>query len=542
MDETSYIPEWDHENQRFTTPSRCPYPDCASPVDPVHATEPTLGWCAVCNRPFEAIPFRPDPHAAPIDLHRRPASAYSTYTGQLLTSYSVLDWGEAGGEPGRSYCLDDARGAVFGRPSSRRIVRLVEDWAQHSILNSRGDDDDFVSSVSVVRGRVVAVTARGWIGIFDATSGEPATERPLEWPTGSTHPADPDKAVRYPPAFRGTQMVLVAPHEAQFRDLRPFLFPTRGSTAGPHRMVVPGEGCQFLGVPLGVDGLKRPTFCLLEGGERSATIEAAQLRFFDETGEDIGRCPAPGIVRAPLFDRRLERVVWVDGQGRLSSLAVGQIAAGGKLSPATTDLPDSILQVEVNFRPTFAVARNNQGRSEVWLTTTLPQGGVELHRGLLDDVLRSVPRSAPWRWQSQNLSGIGEVTGIAVGSGSVHANNATSQLLAVATDRQVLSLDRANVAGSGRMAMRGPESVGMPGSYDVPVLSSAGVVARLQGSVCLDSQGLGWSDETFQTKVPIPGRYQRAQGLAMFGRRVYAGEAMGVRSYRIDVQEPEESQ
>lgn len=533
MGEILYLPEWDRDNQRFTTPSRCPYPDCAAPVDPAHATEPTIGWCAVCSRPFEVAPFRPAPGAAPLDLHRQPVSAYCTHTGQLLTSYSVLDWAEAGGEPGRSYCLEDARGVVFGRPSSRRIVRLAEDWAQHSILSSQGDDDDYVSSVSVVRGRVVAVTARGWVGLFDAASGEAVTDRPLAWPTGSTHPGDPGKAVRYPPAFRGTQMVLLAPHEALFRDFKPFLFKGGGSASRPHRMVVPEEGRQFLGPPLGVDGLARPTFCLLEGVENAGTraIEAARLRFFDDTGKEVAHCPAPGVARSPVFDRRLERIVWVDGQGRLASLAVGQIAEG-KPVPTVTDLPDPILAVEVSLRPTFAVARNSQGRSEVWLSTALPQGGVELHRAMLDEPFP--------RWQTQALSGIGEVAGLAIGSGSIHGNNAASQLLAVATDRQVLSLDRANVAGIGRSAMRGPESGGMPGSYDVPVLCSAGVVARLQGSVCIDSQGLGWSDEAFQPRVPVPGLYQRAQGLAMFGRRVYIGQGLGVRSFRIDVEEPQE--
>src|SRR5436305_6345612 len=108
-------------------------------------------------------------------------------------------------------------------------------------------------------------------------------------------------------------------------------------------MVAPEEGRKLLGPPLGVDGLERPAFCLLEGEERPAAIEGAQLRFFDETGQEIGRCPAPDITRPPVFDRRSERVVWVDGQGRLASLEVGQLREG-KLLPAVTDLPDSILR------------------------------------------------------------------------------------------------------------------------------------------------------------------------------------------------------
>jgi hypothetical protein len=540
VDDLLYHPEWDRDNQRFTSPSRCPYPDCVAPVDATHATEPVLRWCTVCNRPFEVTPFRPAPEAAPLDLHRRPATAYCTYTGQPLTAYSVVDWAEAGGEPGRSYCLNDARGAVFGPPSARRILHLKDDWTQRSIFGGRDDEDDFVSSVSVVRGSVVAVTARGRVGLFDATTGVQAPGRPLEWPTGSAHPEDSDRAVRYPPAFRGTQMVLAAPHEAQFRDLKSILFPIRGSAMRQHRMVTPSPGCQFLGAPLGIDSLASPVFCLLEGKEdsRSASISAAQLRFFDVDGNEIAVCAAGEITRAPIFDRRLGWVIWVDGDGRLSILTATHLGAG-VVRATTTSLPDPILSLAVNLRPTFATARNSLGRSELWLSSALPRGGVELHHTLLDEA--ALARTTAWRWQTHMLEGVGEVHGIAVGGASPYAGNATSQLLAVATDRQVLSLDRSNVAGSGRAAMSGPESMGMTGSLDVPLLCSAGVVARLQSSLCLDSQGLGWSDESFQRKVPIAGLYRQAQGLALFGRRVYAGLGMGVCSYRIDVEEPEEA-
>jgi hypothetical protein len=63
------------------------------------------------------------------------------------------------------------------------------------------------------------------------------------------------------------------------------------------------------------------------------------------------------------------------------------------------------------------------------------------------------------------------------------------------------------------------------------------VIARLQGSICIDFQGLGWSDESFQPKVPIPGLYQMPQGMAMFGRRIYIGHGMGVRSYLVSIEE-----
>jgi hypothetical protein len=536
MSDLAYSPEWDPDNQRFATPSRCPYPDCTSPVEPIHTTEPTLGWCAACERPYETLTFRTGTQAAPVQLNRRPDSAFCTYTGQPLTAYSVLDWCEAGGEPGRSYCLQDARGAVFGRPATNRLVCLAEDWHQDSVMRSRGgDDDDFVSSVSVVRGRVVAVTAGGWIGLFDAVSGEAATQRPLEWPTGSAPPTDPDRAVRHAPVFRGTQMVLAAPHEAQFRSLRSLLF-AGGGAVRPPRMVAPQDGCQFLGPPLGIDGLAVPAFCLLEGRERAdkAEIQNATLRFFDSEGKEIDRCPAPDVVRSPVFDRRLQLLVWVGRQGALSTLPGGQIGGGAPLVPSTA-LPDPMLpDFEATLRPSFAVVlAGAQGRSEAWLTTPRQGGGIDVHNAPVEEA----QRRGSWRWQTQSLPGTGLVAGIAVGIGSSHRNNAASQLVAVATDRQVLSLDRANLAGSGRPPMTGLESLGLLGSHDVPLVCSAGVIARLQGSVCIDFQGLGWSDGDFQPKIAVPGHYQTPQGMAMFGRRFYIGHGMGVRTYLIGITE-----
>ncbi len=244
--------------------------------------------------------------------------------------------------------------------------------------------------------------------------------------------------------------------------------------------------------------------------------------------------PHPASRAHPCSNRRLGRIIWVDEQGALSTFASREIGRQGAL-PEMTGLPDPILAVEANLRPTFAVARNAQGRSEVWLTTTRPDGGVDFQRTMLDEA--PARRSAVFGWQTQSLPGIGQVMGFAAGIGSSHRNNAASQLVAVATDRQVLTLDRSNLAGVLRVPMEGPEALGVRGSYDVPIICSAGVIARLQGSVSIDFQGLGWSDETFQPKATVPGLYQRAQGMAMFGRRIYIGHGMGVRSYLVLVEE-----
>jgi hypothetical protein len=232
-----------------------------------------------------------------------------------------------------------------------------------------------------------------------------------------------------------------------------------------------------------------------------------------------------------VFDRRLECVLWVDARGGVSRLPSRQIGDRGAV---TAGPPDPPLDVRVNPRPTFAVARNAQGRAEAWLSTAGAAGETDLHRAVLEPAAALRPG---WRWQTYHLGNIGRVTGFGVGIGSRSSANAAGQLIAMATDRLVLSLDRSNPAAGGRMPMTGPEAVGILGSRDVPLVCSAGVVARLQSRVAIDCQGLGWSDESATRDVPVAGLYAVSQGLAMFGRRVYLGHNLGVRCLRIVIRE-----
>ncbi len=532
---TGFVPEWDRANQRFSTPSRCPYPDCAAPVDATWTMEAVLAWCPTCNRPYEAVSFQPAPGVARMELNRRPDSAFCAQTGQELNGYSLLDWCEAGGEPGRSFCQSDSRGAVFGMPGTRWTLRLTEVWEARAVVGPGNDEDDEVTSVSVVRGALAAVTARGSITLLDIAKGVPLMPHPLEWQASRFEPPDPHWSVVEPPACRGTHMVVVAPHEAQFRDLAPFLFPQRGGTARSARSVAPTTGTRFLGPPLGIEQAEGPGFCLLEAREADepGVLADASLRFFDPLGVELASCAVPDIARSPVFDRRLDVLVWVNRHGGVAMLEAAAIRDAARL-PVAVQLPDPVLHLTLDLGPTLAVVAGGQTRSELWLADRRAGGNADVHQVHFDP-LRTAPGRG-WSWNSCGLSNVGEVVGLAVGRGPAHRANAAARLAALATDRLVLSLDRANLATAGRAPAMGREG-GVAGSHEAPIITSAGVISRLEGSLCLDSQGIGWNDESFQVKAAVPGLYQGRQGMAVFGRQIFIGYGPGVKSYRIDLAE-----
>lgn len=518
---------WDAANRRFRTPDRCPYPDCGQPVNPTNTTVAALAWCSNCGRPYEAV--RVSGGDTPVELYRRPQSAFSTHTGQPLTGYSLLDWCEAGGGPGRTNSVDDSRGAVFGPPNPHVSISLREAWVRSSIL-AQPDPEDHVCAVAVVRGQTVAVTARGRIGIFDAVSGESRLQRPLEWPDGSTDPMDIDRAVRHCPAFRGTRMALAAPHQVQFRDLRSFLL--GGEVEGRYRLVEADRGTIFLGPPLGIDSGEESLFCLLQGRvQEDSTLHAPVLRFFTPGGEEKRRCGLQDLVRPPVFDRGSGSLVWVDRQGIVSMLTVQQILDEEEPVP-TAFLPASLLRLENDDRPTLIAVPGANRRTELWVSSEV-DGQVVLYKCVLDD-LRENPGQV-WTWDMRDLGKLGPLSGIAIGVGSRYRDNAAGQLLAVATSEKVALFQRFSSINA-TLPMQGLDIGGSRGSFDPPLVSSAGIVARLQGMLALDNQGIGWNDATLHPSVPVPGIYDRTQGIAMFGRQIYIGHGLGVRSYRLHLE------
>lgn len=85
-----------------------------------------------------------------------------------------------------------------------------------------------------------------------------------------------------------------------------------------------------------------------------------------------------------------------------------------------------------------------------------------------------------------------------------------------------------------RPLVQAPSAIGaIGGSHDPPIVTSAGVLSRIQGSLVLDTQGLGWRDDIH--RVPVVGPYPGPQGIAIFGRRVYIGRRLSIDSFSVIV-------
>jgi hypothetical protein len=525
--------DWDPNNRRFVTRPRCPHPDCGQPVEPAHA-ERVLCWCRHCERPYESTLLPPADAGPPVEWTRRPESAFCTFTGARLQGASPLDWAETGGDPGRSSCLDDPRGNVFGPPHGEQAFTLADreraGWVLQSVVPEDGQDDDEVSALAVVRGRLLAATQRGRMALIDPTSGALLDARPLVWP--SFPPPDPTWPVEFSPATRGEHLLLAAPREALFRDLGPQLFPGVPSRGQPWALVKPLQpGARFLGPPLGLDGAP-PVFCLLEGVPGLRRVADAVLRFFAPDGTELGRCPAPGIARPPTFDRASDNVVWLSAEGFLHSLPREQWALMEGAQPREL-FSDEILDLDVSARPTAVLAPDLGGETELWVADVHPDTGelsvFKAHLGL------ALARDE-LRWQRQRLGKRGDLVALAVGRGPGHRANAAAQVMAVATDHGVFTFPKAASDAMELDAARGHEGADRRGSWDIPIITSAGVIARVPGAVHLLSRGMGWA-ERGPSRLSLPVRYGGVQGMAVFGRRVFVGVGLGVRCFVMEPQE-----
>ncbi len=524
--------EWDPHNRRFVTRPCCPYPDCGAPVEPAH-DERVFCWCSSCERPYETTLLRPADAGPPVEWTRRPESAFCSFTGTPLTGRSPLDWPEAGGDPGRSSCLDDPRGNAFGQPRADAAFSLHdlerEGWTLPSVIPDEASEDDAVSALAVLRGRLLAITQRGRMALIDPATGTLVDKRPLVWP--SFPPPDLSWPVEHPPAARGNHLVLVSPREAQFRDLTAQLFPGIPHRGQPYSLVKPSNpGARFMGPPLGMDS-DPPRFCLLEGIPSLRTLADPVLRFFDLDGTELGRCPAPGIARPPVYDARTGTIVWVSSEGFVSALPQDRCCQPDAEPVAL--FSEDILELDVSARPTAVLAPDLAGETELWVADVhADTGELSVYKASLDQALAR----GELRWTRLRLGKRGDLVALAVGRGPGHRANAAAQVMAVATDHGVFSFPKATSDAMALDAARGHEGADRRGSWDLPIVTSAGVVARVPGALHLLSRGMGWSQRA-GGRLALPVRYAGVQGMAIFGRRVFAGVGLGVRCF---VMEPEE--
>ncbi|MDP2310803.1 MAG: hypothetical protein Q8P18_32595 [Pseudomonadota bacterium] len=515
--------EWDGANGRFRSPLRCPYPECAAPIAR-SAQAGWLDWCGACGRVFEHRAAGEDT-GIPLELTRRPEAAWCATTGRELLDATGVDWAGAGGGPERSGAQWDPGGLVFGSPDPRTPIRMVQRWSAPAFPE---DPEDEVSSVSVLRGHVLVVSRRGRIAALSASDGRAAVglPRPLEWPDGSIDPHDPDSAVVTPPALRGRSALLSTALQLQFRDLGPALGGPGGATRA--RLVQPGDGRKFQGPPLAVDTRSSNqrdsfVFCVLEGrGDMLRWHSPPVLRFFDRTGEQVAACEAPGIARPPVYDRLSGLLLWIDQTGCVFSLP-GTACAGGAPEPVASDPlqplrdrigPDREGSLRIAARPTFVVAADERLQTDLWLAFSPDERELRICRAPLAAVI-----GGRWSWELRTYTAPGQVHGLAVGAGSRQEANTSGDLLAVTTEMGVYRFSK---AVGGIIRSEGIVGSAVRGSFDAPAINAAGVLARTSGALFCDGGTTRWGHRI--ERIPLDNvRYDRAQGLALFGRTAFVG-------------------
>lgn len=511
---------WDDNNKCFKYQARCPYPPCQAPVPEGHRRG--LGLCRSCYRPFEYVEVAPGQGAY---VTRRPDTANCTMTGRRLTGWSPLDWGEAGGGPGRSNCQADPQGAVFGSHKGHTVT-LREYWTSVSpLFGADADPDDSITSVSLVRGKVVATRCTGGLNILDPYSGTVLLPHHLEWPDTSTDIYEVERGVRTPPAFRGTHMVATTYHQAQFRDLKPYLFKLQNAETSPTLVTPTTDDRCFFGPPLGVDWAP-PLFCLLEGrGHKGQWCGAPPaLRFFSLEGVEQDSCEVPDIARPPVFDAASGKVVWINTRGDLGTLSLGSAGVETRSFPVAEKK-----KLHITDRPTCVLASDRHGRTEVWIADVDDSGALFTLRCPLGQQ----DSDGQWVWKETLYAERGKIHALAVGQGSRSRRNTAGGLVAITTDRWILSISK--ITGEEYAPIDCAVGSGVRGSPDPPLICSAGVIGRTWGALHLASQGTDWNDNN-HTQVPVHGPYNDAQGIALFGRAVLIGCGTGVKSFYLVVE------
>jgi hypothetical protein len=278
-------------------------------------------------------------------------------------------------------------GQVFGPPHDRVTITMEPraGWSATHVIAQRIGAWDAISSLSIVKGALVAVTRRGAVAVVDANTG--AVTGQSEWPSStSINAEDAMTAVEFPPAAIDTHLVAVAPGGALFLDLAYQLGfdsqPARPKTVRPSR-----KTAVFAAAPMTSAG-ESPFFCLLEFDSTPTGVSDARLRFFTPTGVEVAR-QALGFVpaRPPLFhpapDQDGPAIILIDEQGNLHAIRTRDL----QVDPPPPDeaplelteidwrsaeqAPHELPRIRATTRPTFVYAENDAGEVDLWLL----QGG-----------------------------------------------------------------------------------------------------------------------------------------------------------------------
>lgn len=509
---------WDAGKHFFVNALCCPYPDCGVSLTPC-GEDRVLRTCPECGRILESAKIPLADRDQTIEIVRRPGAIFCPFTGKKLTGYSPLDWSEGGGGPGNTGCLEDPLGEVFGKPDSDVRPRLRTNWS----WDFRYAASDQVAALLVAKGRLLCFSRGGAIDILDPTTGHPLA--PSVETSVQLNPVDNSKCLEFSPAMRGTTACLVTQTRAFICDLAAMF--TKTERPSPWIVVAPSAEMAFLAQPIVMEG-EQPLFVLLEGAIDTDFSDApsCNLRFFDLHGNEIGKINTRGIARAPRYDCASRRLVWVDGNGAIFSLP-GQPGLGQSLEPVISE-PTRTVRIPRDFGPLIVVAGEYQeADSGLWLI-----GEDNSSIFLLRAILPKPGQPFTWRQHRPNVEG--EPISLAVGQASRYVENIAGRFVAITTDSYVHQFRKTNLDEVWD-SVDSPTHTGARSSWDVPILTSAGMLTRTAGQLSLRRKGFGWKQDG--EVVDVPGQYVQSQGLAMIGRNVFLGKENSVQCCEIVTEE-----
>lgn len=529
-------------NHTFTVSTRCPSPDCASPLPLLHEAG-ILGKCGECGTLYESVRVA-SIGAQEVEWARGGTAIRCTFTGIAHQKASPLEWTGSGGNSRRTFSPLDPNGVQFGTPDSNTRFRFEDSWRVESIAKQTAAMADHVSTLTLLKGHIIATSTRGWIAIIDAQTGKMVHET-LAWP--SAPPPVPDtRPVYFPPVGRGTNLLVCALHQSIFIDLAPCLDRTQngGRYLPPREAISVLDADQgFIAPPLAMDGPNGSIFCLTEGQNNAP--DSVTFRFFRSTEDgfrEVVRLKPDQFTRGPIFDDQSQRMMWLDDEGNLQLLALSDVDL-----PAPSDtIPDlDVAKIENHFtnqdplnlrlRPldyaTFSLSRLREGRSELVALSLSDEGQPLLWRAPLEPCLKNPTATVEWSEEPQAMQLDGSHLMLSVGDQSSNPANRAGDLIGVGTDGRIASYSRGVT-----LSLNGEASGNQPGAYagtyDPPVTTGAGVVARTPGMLHLFSRGIGWSVRDSRPK-PIASLYKRQQGLLVADSHVYFGDGLGVCCLKI---------
>ena len=391
-----WTPTYDPHNDQFAAALACPWPGCGE----VDASEPLSDvevWvCRACERPYEVVRLETSEALAgesPV-VARRPKSLWCAKSGQALHGASAVDFDQAGGSAAHTNCLVDAAGRIFGAPSRTIEWDLELQWTEQRW--GRDEDErpqEAITSVSAHRGVVLAASAAGRLGLFDAETGTPRLARSLGFLSAPFDATIREHALRLPVAFRRGHLCAATERFAVFRDLTTSLFPHAPATGGGAQAVVyAAEGQQWIGPPLVCGGggeARKAVVVLAQGapqGPHLAPAEAA-LHVFALDGTVRARVEVEGLVRPPVaLSPTLVATVTIDGTVVAVDLDTFEVVFEAK--------PDAPLHLAPTERWTLVFAQGPLG-GELWLADEQP-GAVRVWRASLDRV-----RKGTFAWENR---------------------------------------------------------------------------------------------------------------------------------------------